>query len=165
MEGVDCHCGLKCEAKPPPPAGRPRARMQNIKQSPITHEFNYKQARIIISRRISSGGSTKPNKIYQSGAANFGQDLYLIVYFAGVDDAAIVASNRRDMWVAGAPSAASARARGLLDGDEAAASEHALVYAAMAATPQKLFGGEAVCGGLQVAVIEVLDSGYVGFFF
>lgn len=69
------------------------------------------------------------------------------------------------MWVAGAAAAAVERTRRLLYGNEAAAAEDALVDAAVAAAPKKLLGREAVCGGLQVAVIELLDSGCVCFLF
>lgn len=139
MEGVDGLCGLESEPDSSAPIRRPGSRMKDVVEIAVAHELDDQEP---VGR---VGGEA--DQVDEPGVVELGEDLDLVVDLVGV---------------VGEPGRGGVG--GLLDGDEAAAAEHGLVDQAMAAFAEKLPFGEAIGGGLEVTVLELLDfDGGFGF--
>lgn len=103
--------------------------MKNIIKRPITHELNNQKPIIVVIRIVGEA-----YQIDKTRTLNLRQDLDLVVDLVGDD----------------------LMAAGSFDG-EMAAAEDGLVDGAVAALAEKLLVGEAIGGGFEVAVDEMLD--------
>ncbi|CAL5397566.1 unnamed protein product [Camellia sinensis] len=135
MEGVDGISSLKSEANSTTPIGR-RARrsgMEEVVESAVTHELDDQEA-------VAVGGvACETQQIDEGWAVELGEDVDFVVGFGGNGIVGIVGN-------------------GFFDGDDKAGGEEGLVDEAVAASAEKFVGGEAIGGGFEVAVLEVLED-------